>query len=142
MRMVPMLMCCGLICAASACGYLDDDITMSDEEFEASFGRIAGGQSLGGYGRGYTRGCGIGIGTARVLGGHGTLGQPHVHRRPDSVVLEMGPTHITASVAQSAAGSARLAVLDHEQDSSPIYSAGELDTWGDYLEAELHRARR
>jgi hypothetical protein len=137
-----MLMCLGLLCAASACGYLDDEIAMSDEEFEASFGAIAGGGSMGSYGRGYAHGCGIGIGTARVHGGHGTLGQPHVHRRPDSVVLEMGPTHITASVAQSAAGSARLAVLDDDKDSPPIYTVGELDTWGDYLEAELHRARR
>jgi hypothetical protein len=29
---------------------------------------------------------------------------------------------------------------DKESPDSPIYAAGELDTWGDYLEAELERA--
>lgn len=141
-KMCLMLMCVGAVSISSACGYLDEDIALSDEEFEASFGR--GGSVSGSYGHGYSSGCRIGIGSATVHG-HGSHGHPTVRHQTDTTI-DMGATHITGSVP----GEHRAVYLvelddseESEESDEPIDSSnGPIETWGDYLEAELQRARR
>ncbi len=59
-RVVFVISCVFFSLVASGCGYLDEEIAMSDEEFEESFGSI----SMGGVGGG-SWGCGGGYGSYR-----------------------------------------------------------------------------
>lgn len=130
-----------VVSLGSACGYLDDDLAKSDEEFAASLGMSGTGVSIGGYGYGSSSGCGVG-GTSRVHGGRATTGHPHIRHQQYPTTLHLSPSYITASAGQGAAAGLRLAVAETDEQAPPIYAAGEIETWGEYLEAELQRARR
>jgi hypothetical protein len=143
------MLCVGSSIFASACGFLDDDIGLSEEEFAASFGVGGVGGSIRGGSSHHigSRGCGI----------RGSHSHSHLHpghrksRRRWTVqttsegptVIDMDPSYISANSGASAESLAWREARDQDEEAShpPFYAAGEIRTWGDYLEAELQRAQ-
>ncbi len=142
MRIKWVLGCALASVLINACGYLDEDITLTDEQFAQSFaGESADYGSGRGVGEGmhwYAHGCGVhGYGYS---GGYGRYGdRARVETDAHTSVINMGATTISAS---DPGGAQRWVVRHPSEDSPPYYRAGRLKTWGDYLEAEMERARR
>jgi hypothetical protein len=136
---------------ASACGYLDEDIGLSDDDYEASFeqgGSLTGGgmSSSGSYSHGSGSACGIAVGAGshgHHHGHHPSIGRLVHPDQPGTTIIDMAPSHIAARSGTSAG-----VIVDREpgedenEAGAPIYAAGELETWGDYLEAELQRVQQ
>lgn len=147
MRNTGVVWVCGLVILCGAgCGYLDDDIALSDEEFAQSF---QGAQGLGSQtitiegGSFYVSGCGIG---GRGYG-HGDVARARRRPRVGTSTIDLAATTITVSGSTSPSGERRAVWRGEEAERDdephgPVYAAGELQTWGDYFEAEMRRAGR
>lgn len=130
--------CCLLLAlSATACGYLDDDLDLSDEEFADSF--HAAGESdlqagsLGLYGSG--RGCGVGYAshTHHGHGSHGPVMRKGTGSNGDT------PSPARADKAHRERREVRWVVLDEDDQRE---NRDDLKTWGDYLELEWRRTSR
>jgi hypothetical protein len=129
--------------AASGCGYLDEDIHLSEQDFAESFGMSGTAGSFVGTGVGTSVGCGIGGGYASYT---------------RHMLFE--PTVIQAALPEGRAGEGRARGQGGARKSGPDGAAGYdyarhdedkprqkaqlhtgLETWGQYLEAELESAR-
>ena len=133
-----------LALASSACGFLDDDILLSDAQFEASFAREAATRgTISGSGTVRSYGCGLSYNHSHGHG-HGRLGHRHDPRRRQSL---LGGPQSNPDARQDArragARATKLVVVgeDEEQPTSTLHTA-TMETWGNYLEAEWKRSQR
>lgn len=138
---VPVALCC-LFCLP-ACGYLDDDIGLSDAAYEQTFEGMAIHGSAGshghhyGHGHGYVYGCGIRVGTSHI---HRHYGLGYRVQGPP-VVRHGGAAHGEAGAESGRPDDpGRLAVVEPDRQPAPVASP-RLETWGDYLELEIRRAQ-
>ncbi|MFP4600536.1 MAG: hypothetical protein ACOC9W_01300 [Persicimonas sp.] len=126
------------VVVAAGCGYLDDDILLSDEAFEASFEGKGEAEAITTAGRGHMTGCGL-------HHGHGT----HIHFGDEPIVIRASaPSEESAPISsgesrrldadhRAARGRSAWLYRDEEDDADqPGLSTG-LETWGQYLEAVL-----
>lgn len=121
------------------CGFVDQDIHLSDEEMRAQMELSGSGSGmLSSSGRGYSSGCGIGI------------GRSHVHHH----AYHFGASHIFANGTSSphppdprAVGGMDehlYAELDRPEKPEPTVDPvpRHIETWGEYIEWHYESARQ